>query len=122
MAAQMVIHALCNRVRCGWGSYLQVIDNIPKFMAENEMPPLVHPSVWQPEFVKLLHSVEGIFDGSVPDLTHGGLYWADLRYIEREWFKTHIIDARKPIEEGVHETAIPQHMRVADLNNLSFWA
>lgn len=115
IAGQMIIHALCNRTRCGWGSPLQVIDNVPKFMAENEMPPLVHPSVWQPEFVKLLHSVDGIFDGSAQDLTHGGLYWADLSRIQRPWFKEHIVDALK--EDGLR-----QHARVSDLNSLSFWS
>jgi hypothetical protein len=84
-------------------------------MAEDEMPPLVHPSIWQPEFVKLLHAVEGIFDGSVQDITHGGLYWGRLDCIQRPWFREHIIDA-------VREDGLRQHARVSDLNSLSFWA
>jgi hypothetical protein len=115
LAGQMVMHALANRVRCGWGAWLQVIENVPTFMAENEMPPLKFPSIWEPMFVKLLHTVDGIYDGSVPDLTHGGLYWGDLSRIERPWFKAKIIQA-------VDEEGAAQHKRVADMNSLSFWA
>jgi hypothetical protein len=39
LAGQMVMHVLCNRVRNGWGSYLQVLEKVPVFMAENELPP-----------------------------------------------------------------------------------
>ena len=115
LAGQMVMHALANRVRCGWGAYLQVIECVPTFMAENELPPLKFPSIWEPVFVKLLHTVDGIYDGSVPDLTHGGLYWGDLSRIERPWFLGKIVQARN--EEG-----LPQHKRVSDLNSLSFWS
>ncbi len=119
IAGQMVMQALANRVRAGWGSWLQVIDNIPQFMAENELPPLVHPSVWEPAFIKLLHAVDGIFDGSVADLTlsaldraqgkSGGLYWADLARVEREWFLDKIV--RSP----------ENHARIANMGGLNFW-
>jgi hypothetical protein len=115
LAGQMVMHALANRVRCGWGSWLEVIDNVPTFMAENEMPKLKHPSVWEPAFVKLLHTVDGVFDGSIQDLSNGGVFWGQLDRIERPWFKENIIQAHN--EEGV-----PQHKRVADMNSLSFWS
>ena len=107
--------ALANRVRCGWGNWLQVIDGIPTFMAENELPELKHPSVWEPAFVKLLHAVDGIYDGSATDLSHGGLFWGELNHIERPWFREKIIAARK--EDGA-----PQHARVSDMNSLSFWS
>ena len=113
------MHCLANRVRVGWGSWLQVIDRIPIFSAENEVPTFEHPSVWDPSFVKLLHAVEGIYDGSTPDLSRGALYFADLRKIERDWFKTKIIQARK-IDEG-SGSEVPVHQRVSDMNSLSFW-
>ena len=115
IAGEMVMHALANRVRCGWGTWLQVIDNIPTFMAEIAIPELKHPSVWEPAFVKLLHSVDGIFDGSVPDKTNGGLFWCDLGRIQRPWFLEKIVQARNGEGE-------PQHKRVADMNSLSFWS
>lgn len=115
LAGQMVMHALANRVRCGWGAWLQVIECVPTFMAENELPPLKFPSIWEPVFVKLLHTVDGIYDGSVPDLTHGGLYWGDLGRIERPWFLEKVVQARNG--EG-----LPQHKRTSDLNSLSFWS
>lgn len=109
LAGQMVMHAIANRVRSGWGSWLEVIARLPNFMAENELPPLHYPSVWEPIFVKLLHAVDGVFDNSTPDLAKGALYWGALNKIERPWFKEKIL--------GYPEV----HPRVADMNNLSFW-
>ena len=114
LAGQMVMHAIANRVRQGWGTWLQVIDNIPTFMAEKEMPPLIHGSVWDPAFVKLLHSVDGVHDGSAPDLSKGGLFWGDLIRIERQWFKE-MIAAGNPLTGG------RQHNRIACMNGLNFW-
>jgi len=115
LAGQMVMHALANRVHCGWGSWLEVIANVPLFMAEVEMPPLKFPSIWEPTFVKLLHTVDGIYDGSTTDLTRGGLYWCDLGRIERPWFLEKIVRA-------VGNDDMPQHKKVSDMNSLTFWA
>lgn len=118
-AGQLVMHTLANRVRVGWGNWLQILDGIPKFMAENELPPLEHPPLWEPGFVKLLHSVDGIFDGSIPDDSTGALYWADLNKIERPWFKEKILDART---EDANGALLPVHRRVHDMGTLCFWA
>lgn len=119
VAGQMVMHCIANRVHAGWGSWLHCIDTIPNFMAENELPPLVHPPVHEPAFIKLLQAVEGIYDGSVPDMTlssidrsfgkKGALYWGDLCRIEREWFLQAI--CRSP----------ENHDRCANVNGLNFW-
>lgn len=114
MAGQLVMHTLANRVRVGWGSWLQTIDRVPLFMAERELPKLNHDSIWEPNFVKLLHTVEGIYDSSTVDLSKGALYWGDLSRIERPWFAEKIIQARK-------EDGMPVHQRVCDLNSLSFF-
>lgn len=114
IAGQMIMHTVANRVRCGWGSWLQVLDGIPKYMAENELPPLEHPAVWDATFVKLLQTVDGIYDGSTPDLSKGALFWCDLAKIERDWFREKIVTAQKP--DGTL-----QHMRVANTNGLNFW-
>ena len=108
MGGQMVMHALANRVRVGWAPWLQVIERVPQFMAENELPPLTFPSVWDPAFVKLLHAVEGVMDGSAPDLTKGALYFGDLARIERSWFQEKIVQGEN-------------HARVASMNGLNFW-
>jgi hypothetical protein len=118
-AGQLVMHTLANRVRVGWGNWLQVIDGVPKFMAENELPPLVFPPLWEPAFVKLLHSVDGIYDGSIPDESSGALYWGDLGKIEKPWFQEKIIGARKFDQ---NDCPIPAHQRVHDMGTLSFWA
>lgn len=113
LAGQMIMCAIANRVRAGHGSYLQVIDSIPKYMAENEMPPLEHGSIWQAEFVKLLHAVEGIHDGTAPDMSKGAFYWADLSHIERTWFKN--------LVAATNDDGLRVHPMVASIGSLSFF-
>lgn len=120
-AGEMVMHTIANRVRCGWGSWLNVIDRIPVFMAENDMPPLEHPSIWEPAFVKLLHTVDGIYDGSVPDKSKGALYWGELSKIERPWFKALIAATNPTIPEDGSGIELRQHPAVANINSLTFF-
>jgi hypothetical protein len=115
IAGQMVMSALANRVKLGWGSWLQTIDRIPQYMAENELPPLIHPPIFEPTFVRLLQTVDGIFDGSTPDMSKGATYWGDLSRIERPWFMEKIVQGINP------DTGIPYHPRVANMNGLNFW-
>lgn len=121
MAGQMVMSTIANRVRCGWGNWLEVIDRIPKYMAENQLPELVHPSVWEPSFVKLLHTVDGVYDGSAVDLSKGALYWGDLSNIERPWFKELIAATKPPIVEDGSGIELRQHPMVTNVNSLSFF-
>jgi hypothetical protein len=114
IAGQMAMSTLANRVRAGWGNWLEVIERVPNFMAENELPPLKFPNIWDGNFVKLLHVVDGVFDGSAVDLSKGALYWGDLARIERPWFKN-LIDA---VNE---ETGLRQHPIVASMTSLTFF-
>jgi hypothetical protein len=118
VAAQMVMSTIANRVRSGWGNWFDVLHKIPNFMAEKELPPLEFPTVWDGSFVKLLHVVGGVFEGSATDLSKGALYWGDLNRLERPWFKTNIVDA---IKADGPQAGLRQHPRVADINSLSFW-
>ncbi len=118
LAGEMVMQAIANRVRVGWGSWLTIIDRVPVFMAEKEMPPLVHPGIWEPNFIKLLHVVDGVFDGSIPDKSAGGLYFGDLAKIENPWFLDKIVRGTK---ENIEGGPIPAYQRVATMNNLNFW-
>jgi hypothetical protein len=111
----MVMQVFSNRQRAGFGSYLSIIENVPNFMAENEIPPFKLDSVWSPLFTKLLHAVEGIYDGSAQDLTKGALYWADLNRIQRPWFKEKIVDSVSEV------TGLRRHPIVANMNSLSFF-
>ena len=119
------MQALANRVRRGFGSWLQVLESVPNYMAEHEMPPLKYPSLWEPNFVKLLHSVESIYAGSAADITigntvidnrpkQGAVFFGMLNKLERQWFKD-MIAVVDPI------TGLRQHERVSDLNTLSLW-
>lgn len=118
LAGQMVMSVFMNRIKCGWGSHFDVLTKILPFAAENELPPLVYPNVWDGNFIKLLHIVTGVFDGSVADLSKGALYFADLTRIERSWFQEKIID---PIKEDGPTAGQRQHPIVANINSLSFF-
>lgn len=116
LASCMIMSVLANRFKSGWGSWSDIIDNIPKFSATKTMP-IGSPEIWSPEFVKLLHEVDGIFDGSTNYATskdnvgtiHKAFYWADLRFIDNEWFKERII--REP----------ELHPRICDMNSLTLF-
>jgi hypothetical protein len=110
----MVMSALANRQHAGWGNWFEVLERVPNFMAENELPPLHYPNVWDGSFIKLCHVVDGVFDGSATDLSKGALYWADLSRIERSWFK----DLIGAVNE---ETGMRQHPVVASMNSLTFF-
>lgn len=116
IAGTMVMQVLANRFRQGWANWLTIIENVPNFMAENELPPFVLDSVWNPSFNKLLHAIDGIFDGSAQDNTKGALYFCDLNKVERAWFKEKVLDARR-----ADEPELRQHPMVANLNSLSFF-
>jgi hypothetical protein len=115
LAGIMVMSVIANRFRLGWGSWLEIIQRIPEHMAENTIPEAVYPSVWDAGFVKLLHAVDGVYDGSAQDITKGALYWADLTKIDRSWFKSKILDA-------VNErTGLRQHQMISQMNSLAFF-
>jgi hypothetical protein len=118
VAGQMIMSVFMNRVKCGWGNHLDVMTKVLPFAAENELPPLIYPGVWDGNFVKLLHVVTGVFDGSIADMSKGSLYFADLNKIERPWFQEKIVD---PIKEDGPTAGQRQHPIVANINSLSFF-
>lgn len=94
LASCMIMSCLANRQRIGWGNWLDIIESIPRYSATIEQP-IGYPQIWEPSFVRLLHEVEAIFDGS-NDYAKGALYWADLaKEINNPWFKEKIIDERE---------------------------
>jgi hypothetical protein len=107
LASCMVMSCIANRQRLGWGSWLQVIDSIPKHSATTEAPTGT-PAIWEPGFVKLLHEVEGIYDGT-QDYAKGGLYWCDTRFIDTPFFKEKIL--------GQPEL----HPRIGEMNSLAIF-
>jgi hypothetical protein len=69
--------------------------------------------VWDAGFIKLLHAVDGVYDGSTPDMSKGALYWCDLAHIERAWFKEKVVDS-------VGIDGLRRHPIVANMNGLVF--
>ena len=109
LASTAIMGVIANRVKLGWGSWLDVIADIPSKSAVTEQS-LEMPQIWSPEFVRLLHTVEGVFDSSSPDLSCGAVYFADLaRPITNPWFQEKIL------------SDLQMHRRVADMSSLTFF-
>jgi hypothetical protein len=105
LASCLIMSCLANRQKLGWGSWLEIINNIPKYSATIEQP-IEIPSVWQPDFVRLLHEVESIFAGS-QDYAKGALYWLDSSQpVTNIWFKEKILGN------------LDIHPKIADMNSL----
>ena len=105
LAPCMVMSCLANRQRLGWGTWLEILDSIPKYAATIEQPTGT-PSIWEPNFVRLLHEVESIFDGS-RDYANGAVYWADTaKPITNPWFQEKILGN------------LQDHPKVGDMNSL----
>ena len=105
LASCMVMCCLASRVRLGWGTWMEILNDLPSKSATIEQP-LEVPSVWEPQFVRLLHEVDAIFDGS-QDYAKGALYWFDSsKPVTNPWFQDKIL--------GDMNT----HKKVADMNSL----
>ena len=108
LASEAIMNVIANRVKLGWGTWIDVLAEAPLKCAVLEQPADI-PHVWSPEFTRLLHIVDGVFDSSTKDLSNGALYWFDSsKPVTNEWFK----------EKIVGELAI--HKKCADMNSLLF--
>ena len=109
-AMMMIAQAIANRKKAGWGTWMSVIENVPVFSAKDHDPmPPKFPDLIEPNFVRLLQEIDGIYANTSQDLTSGGLYWADTLEITRDWFKQNILADKE------------NHPRVANMNTLTFW-
>ena len=105
LSSCMVMSCLANRQKLGWGSWLEILDNIPKYSATIEQPTGT-PSIWEPSFVRLLHEVEIIYDGS-KDYANGGVYWFDSSQpVTNPWFQEKLLNN------------LDTHPKVGDMNSL----
>ena len=117
LSACLIMSVLSNRVRRGWGTWMEVIDRIPNFAAIKEMP-TGSPQIWDASFVRLLHEVDPIFDGSKNYAQFkdsdgkpvDALYWCDTRYIETPFFKEKILGQ------------LSTHPRIGEMGTLAFFA
>lgn len=108
LASCIIMSCLANRQRAGWGNWLEIIDEIPKCAATIEQPTGT-PLVWEPNFTRLLHEVEAIYDGS-QDYAKGARYWFDSsKPITNPWFQEKILNERD------------LHPRTGDMNSLMFF-
>ena len=116
LASCLVMSCIANRVKRGWGTWLDVIARIPLYSAELIQPNRdVIPVIWEPNFTRLLHEVEAIYDGSrdhskTASKTEGALYWCDLRRVDTDFFKSKILGQPN------------QHPRIADMGSLALFS
>jgi hypothetical protein len=100
---------LSNRVKSGWGSWLDVLYRVPSFAATTNIPAYTPPQIWEPGFVRLLHEVDAIYDGT-KDYAKGALYWCDTRDVNTEFFHNKILLDKET------------HPRVGEMNTLVTFA
>lgn len=111
LPAILVMNTLANRFKRGWGGWATILEGIPKYSAEFAQPARsLWPDIWDPNFVRMLHAIDGVFDGSTPDISKGATYWCDLRRVETDFFKEKIMG-----QPG-------QYMRVVQQNTLCFFS
>jgi len=107
LASCIIMDTIMNRVRAGWGNVADVINKFPQ-TAANPLPDTEVPQIWGPEFIRLLHEVESVFDSS-SSYSKGALYFCDTAAPISEWFQTHILDEKD------------KHPCIGDMNSFRFY-
>lgn len=85
----LIAQCIANRVRSGWGDWLDVLFKIPVHAAVHITEiPTGFPELYDPNFIKLLEAIDGIYAGTAQDTTGGAFFWADMgeKKITRDWF------------------------------------
>jgi len=114
-ASCMILSVLANRQRNGWGTWLEVLQNVDRYAAA----PLIYegqPELWDPNFTRLLQEVDLIYSGAENYAVgyrnrtekESALYWADTRRMESEFFKKKIYGN-------------PEHARIGEMNTLALF-
>jgi hypothetical protein len=85
VSSMLIAQVLANRQKAGWGTWLDVIQNIPKYAATLDQP-TGFPTAWNRDFLRILTEIDSVVDGTAKDGTNGGLFWADLNNVTNEWF------------------------------------
>lgn len=112
-ASTTIACAIANRVKQGWGSWYEVLRDIPMYSAlALEDIPTGYPNPSDLAFVRLMVNVDKIFNNEFDDKANGAneaVFFGDLAKITRPWFLENIV--RNATE----------HSMVCNLGTLSFW-
>ena len=87
----MVAWCLANRVRRNMGTWLEVLQNVPRYRAAEPDVTGEFPRLFEPAVQMLLHAVDDIYDNRGEDKSNGGLYWSFTELGANDWFKEFII-------------------------------
>jgi hypothetical protein len=108
LSSEIVAWCIANRVRRGFGNWTEVLENIPQYRASDDPLLTTLPNLWEPGFIRLLQDIDHIYDNVGPDLSNGGVYWAETNKSVNEWFKANVINTT-------------EHKRCASMNALVVW-
>lgn len=108
MASVLIMSVIANRQKRGWAPWLDLIQDAPNKAGSTETCQ-DNPNPWDPNFVRLLHEVEAIYDGS-SDPAKGALYYCDSTKIDNEWFRERIL--------GMPD----EHARIGGMDTLMLFA
>lgn len=118
-----VAFTIRNRVRAGWhgGDWITVLSEHKTWSASLEPYPEKYPDPRDPNFLRLLQSIDGIFSGATDDTITVSrdtirttaapvvLYYGRLDIVDNDWFLEEI--CRSPL-----------HERLATVGNLTFFS
>lgn len=115
MAACMIMSVLANRQRCGWGTWMDIINGVDRYAAHPYITEGT-PELWDPNFTRLLQEVDLIYSGAMNYAIgaknrtekESALYWADTRRMGSEFFQNKIVGN-------------PEHARIVEMNTLALF-
>jgi hypothetical protein len=103
----IIMSVIMNRVKLGWGTVEEILNKFPQTAANPDIPKDV-PQIWSPEFIRLLHEIESIYDGS-KDYSNGAVYFCDTAEPVSEWFQEKVLNEKEA------------HRCVGNMNSLMYF-
>lgn len=88
-----VMHVIHNRVLKNWGSIEHVIcapNQFSSFTVKGDSQLVMWPKTPDPAFEQIMQLVDGVLDGTDPDLTNGALYYYNPATATSGWFQSNI--------------------------------
>ena len=109
---EMVAQCIANRVRLGWGSWHDVLDDLPIYSSLDPARAIADrprlPASNDPRFLMLLSAMDKVYDNSGENLVGAGVFWADVTKLSHAWFISNVVNGS-------------DHRRVAQNGTLVVW-
>ena len=92
---EIVAWCLANRVRRNMGTWVETLANVPKYRANEPDPVPDMPNLWDPNVVKLMQAVDGIYNNAGLDHSNGGLFYCFTEKGTSPWFREFVIEGKE---------------------------